>query len=187
MMNREQFIRQLDELLKKLRDDERRDILQDFEEHFDIGLEQGKTEEEIAASLGSPQQIAKELLAEHYVNQADVTFSASNIIKAAWATLSLGFFNFAIVFGPFLALVALVISGWLAGLLFIVAPIPVLINLVLYPAAFQLFDLFFSIMLTGLGILILIGMVYVSRMLFKGFIKYLRFNIKLVKGGLEHD
>ena len=45
MMNREQFIRQLDELLKKLRDDERRDILQDFEEHFDIGLEQGKTEE----------------------------------------------------------------------------------------------------------------------------------------------
>ena len=33
------------------------DILNDYEEHFRIGLENGKTEAEIAGSLGSPEEL----------------------------------------------------------------------------------------------------------------------------------
>ena len=61
-MNKETFLKQLDASLTKLPQDERRDIIQDYEEYFAIGLEEGKTEEQIAGSLGSPSQIAKEMI-----------------------------------------------------------------------------------------------------------------------------
>lgn len=43
------------------------DIVSDYYEHFDIGMKEGKTEEEISNSLGSPQDIANEYL-ENEVN-----------------------------------------------------------------------------------------------------------------------
>jgi uncharacterized membrane protein len=50
-MNKEQIIKQLDSGLKRLSKEERQDILQDYEEHFAIGLAEGKSEEMIANSL----------------------------------------------------------------------------------------------------------------------------------------
>lgn len=38
------------------------DIIQDYEEHFAIGIDHGKTEEEIAEELGSPRIVAEEYL-----------------------------------------------------------------------------------------------------------------------------
>lgn len=58
-MTKDKFLQQLRHSLKKLSKEEVADILQDYEEHFAFGLEAGKSEEEIAASLGSPAQIAK--------------------------------------------------------------------------------------------------------------------------------
>ena len=46
--------------------DERNDILQDIREYFSSGREDGKSDSDIAASLGSPKEIAQELL-ENYV------------------------------------------------------------------------------------------------------------------------
>ncbi|MED3923350.1 DUF1700 domain-containing protein, partial [Priestia aryabhattai] len=46
-MSKSKFLQQLNESLKPLSSKERADILQDYEEHFSIGLEEGKTEEEI--------------------------------------------------------------------------------------------------------------------------------------------
>jgi len=63
----------------------------------------------------------------------------------------------------------------------------VLVNLAIYPETFAFYDLFFSITLTGLGILIVIGMLSVTRFVSKGFIRYLNYNVKLVKGGLKHE
>lgn len=56
-MNKKQFLNELASSLKHLPASDRKDILQDFEEHFAIRMAEGKTEEEFAASLGSPQQI----------------------------------------------------------------------------------------------------------------------------------
>ncbi|CAM3892892.1 DUF1700 domain-containing protein [Cohnella lubricantis] len=186
-MNREQFIDQLNRSLRRLPNEERLDIVQDFQEHFDIGLEKGKTEEEIAASLGSPAQIAKELLAVHYLDKAEAKTSAGNLFRAAWAAVGLGFFNIVIVLGPFIGLASLLLSGWAMGLSLLVSPLVVLLNLILSPKSFDLFASFASIGLAGLGILMSIGMSYVSRKALKGFVSYLRYNAKLVKGGLKHE
>ncbi|MGY0693417.1 HAAS signaling domain-containing protein [Virgibacillus sp. FSP13] len=186
-MNKEQFLKVLDKSLKKLPSDERRDIIQDFEEHFVFGLEEGKTEEEISATLGSPNQIAKELPASYHLEKVEATATTGNIIRAVWAVVGLGFFNLVIVLGPFIALAAVAFAGWASGIAFIVSPLLVLINAIIYPETFALFDLFFSLMLSGLGLFIAIGMFVATRKLIDGFIRYLQFNVKLVKGGLKHD
>lgn len=186
-MNKEQFLKTLSSHLKKLPADERRDILQDFEEHFTFGLEEGKQEQEVAASLGSPDKIAKELLASHHLEKVEATATTGNIIRAVWAVIGLGFFNLVIVLGPFIVLAAIVFSGWAVAAAFVLSPVLVFVNLVIFPETFMFFDLFFSLGLSGLGLFVVIGMFFVTRWLTKGFVRYLEFNVQLVKGGMKRD
>lgn len=185
-MNKEEFLAELDTALKYISAEERQDILQDFEEHFAVGREEGKTEEEIAAGLGSPQQIAKEMLASYHIEKVETTATTGNIFRAVWAVIGLGFFNLVIVLGPFIALLGILFAGWIAGISFIVSPILVIFDMIIHPGTFELFTLFFSMALAGLGIFIVIGMFFATRALMNGFVKYLKFNTKLVKGGLKH-
>ena len=185
-MNKDEFLSQLNDSLKRLPSAEREDILQDFIEHFEIGLSEGKSEDEIIKALGSPQHIAKEMVAAYHVEQVGQTASAGNMFRAVWAVIGLGFFNLVIVLGPFIALAGVVLAGWIVGLSFITSPILYIINIVIYPEIFVLFDLFVSIFLSGIGIFITIGMVHFTQWLVKGFVKYLNFNIRMVKGGMNN-
>lgn len=184
-MNKNQFLTELDIALKQISVDERQDILQDFEEHFAAGLGEGKTEEEITAGLGSPQQIAKEMLATYHIEKVETTATTGNVFRAVWAVIGLGFFNLVIVLGPFIALIGILFAGWVAGISFIASPLLVLFDWILNPETFELFNVFFSLGLAGLGLFIVIGMFFATRVLINGFIRYLKFNTKLVKGGLK--
>ncbi|MDG4848026.1 DUF1700 domain-containing protein [Peribacillus frigoritolerans] len=184
-MNKEQFLKQLNASLTRLSLEEREDILQDYEEYFEIGMEEGKSEQEISKSLGNPKQISKELMATYHLGQVEQTTSAGNVMRAVWAVIGLGFFNLVIVLGPFIALIGVVIAGWVSAIGFILAPLGALFNLVL--GNFQLFDLFFALGLCGIGIFIAMGMFVATSALTKGFIRYLKFNASLVKGGLKND
>lgn len=184
-MNKEQFLTELDASLKRITVEERQDILQDFEEHFAVGLEEGKTEEEIAASLGSPHQIAKEMLASYHIEKVETTATTGNVFRAVWAVIGLGFFNLVIVLGPFIALIGVLFGGWIAGISFVASPLLVLFDMIIHSGTFELFTLFVSLALAGLGLFIVIGMYFVTRVLINGFVRYLKFNTKLVKGGLK--
>ncbi|WP_164670110.1 HAAS signaling domain-containing protein [Virgibacillus doumboii] len=186
-MNREQFLKSLENGLKKLPQAEREDILHDFREHFSMGSADGKTEEQIAESLGSPKQIAKELQANYHIEKVEATATTGNIFRAVWAVIGLGFFNFVIVFGPFVALLAILFAGWTSGIAFIVSPLMVLINVITYPAGFEWFDLFFSFMLCGVGLFIVIGMFSATKALANQLVRYLKYNVSLVKGGLKDE
>ena len=64
-MKKEDFLEILKDYLKKgFSEDEVTDILRDYEEYFVDGIIEGKSEIEIIQSLGSPKEIANELLAE---------------------------------------------------------------------------------------------------------------------------
>jgi uncharacterized membrane protein len=180
-MSKNKFLQQLNESLKPLSLKEREDILQDYEEHFSIGLQEGKTEEEIVTSLGSPNQIAKELLAGYHVEQA----TAQNVLRATWAVIGLAFFNLVIVLGPAIALAGFILSAWAIGLFFLASPILVLGEAIVHPSGFFLFNFFMSLAFCGLGYFILIGMLFVTRLAIKGFVRYLKYNVSLVKGGLK--
>lgn len=66
-MTRKEFMASLSQYLAPLpiSDEERTDILSDYEEHFRVGMENGKTESEIAASLGSPYDVASQYVSEN--------------------------------------------------------------------------------------------------------------------------
>lgn len=185
-MSKKQFLSILEKSLKGISLKEREDIIQDFEEHFAIGLEEGQSEEEISNALGSPQQIAKELLATYHLEKVEATATTGNIMRAVWAVIGLGFFNLVIVLGPFIGLVAILLGGWITSIAFIASPLLVLLNALIYPSIFELFELFFSMVLTGLGLLIGIGMYYITKVLVAGLLRYLKFNVNLVKGGLKN-
>ena len=61
-MTRKEFLTALNQYLVTLSPEEKADIISDYEEHFRVGLENGKTEEEIAAALGSPYDAASQFL-----------------------------------------------------------------------------------------------------------------------------
>ena len=185
-MNKKQFLSKLESSLKSLPANERQDILQDFEEHFAIGLQEGKTEEQISASLGSPHQIAKDMVAAYHLERVETKATFGNILRAVWATIGLGFFNLAIVLGPFIALAGIIFSGWITGIVFLASPFLFLINILLYPETFTLFYLFVSIATCGIGFFVVIGMYFATRTLMQGFIRYLRWNVNLIKGGLKN-
>lgn len=182
-MTKEQFLKQLDASLHKLSKSERQDILQDYTEHFTIGLEEGKTEEEIAASLGSPSQIASELLASYHLEKKS---SAGNIIRSVWTAIGLGFFNLVIVLGPFIGLVGVIFGLWAAGATLTLTPLIVLVSAIINPGTTQFYDFFFSLACCGLGLFLIIGMIFVSKFFLKGVVRYLKFNVSLVKGGLKN-
>lgn len=186
-MNKNEFLLELERSLAKLPDDERADVLRDFEEHFTFGIEEGKSEEEISRSLGTPQQIAKELLASYHIEQVETKVTAKNLLRAIWAVISLGFFNVVIVLGPFIGLVSLLFSGWVVSVSFVVSPLLVLFKGALYPETFAWFELFFSMVLAGLGIFLVQAMYYVTKKGQLGLVKYLKYNVRIVKGGLKHE
>ncbi len=186
-MTKNKFLQQLRHSLKGLPEAERVDILQDYEEHFAFGLEEGKSEEEIAESLGSPAQIAKEILTNYHLDQVTTSASTGNIIRAIWAVIGLGFFNLLIVLGPALVLASLIVSGWTVGLSFLVSPLLVIGEAIVRPSAFLLFNLFMSFVFCGIGYFVVIAMLKITKLAINGFVRYLKYNASLVKGGLKRD
>ncbi|TWT16088.1 DUF4097 family beta strand repeat-containing protein [Planomicrobium sp. CPCC 101079] len=64
-MTENQFLTELNHALSQLPEEERNDIMQDIQEYFSNGRQDGKSDFAIASELGPPQTIAKEL-AESY-------------------------------------------------------------------------------------------------------------------------
>ncbi|UNC92054.1 HAAS signaling domain-containing protein [Candidatus Contubernalis alkaliaceticus] len=122
-MSKKEFLSHLSRHLQNVPANEREDILQDYEEYFTLGEAEGKTESQIAESLGSPKLLARELLTAYHVDKMDVTSSAINIFRAVWFLIGLGFVNLIIVLSPFLGLFALLAAGWMIGVVGIASPL----------------------------------------------------------------
>ena len=61
-MNKNEFIDVLEKSLLRLPKADRDDIISDFESHFAMGAEKGQSEEDVAASLGDPRELAETYL-----------------------------------------------------------------------------------------------------------------------------
>ena len=86
-MTREDYIKALKSALLSLPASDIADICGDFEEHFSIGLSQGKTEHEISAELGDPSVVAATYFDEDLANIGH-TMSESAFHAAATAATS---------------------------------------------------------------------------------------------------
>lgn len=65
IVTKQEFLDRLKASIGSLPIQDQADILNDYEEHFRIGMESGKTEAEIADSLGSPEELGASFIEEN--------------------------------------------------------------------------------------------------------------------------
>ena len=110
----------------------------------------------------------------------------SNVFGAIGLTIGLSFLNLIFVLGPAIALGGILLGGWGASIGLILSPFLQLIGIILGFNQAYAFEVFLSIGFSGLGILLLFGMYYVTIFSSKVFIKYCKWNVSVVKGGMKH-
>lgn len=192
-MNRDNFLESLEKSLNNIPPEEREDIIYDYEEHFRMGMEQGKSEEEIARSLGNPKNIARHYTAGYIVKQAEESKSTRNITKAILAIIGLSFFNIVVVLGPFLGLLGVLLGFFSTAVAITLSGLAVLFAFIAYPffpAAFTAITIsgpaniaagiFLSIGIIALGFLLLIAVYYLARFFYTATIAYLKLNLKVI-------
>lgn len=197
-MNKREYLEKLSKLLRKLPKEDRNDIISDYEEHFAIGLEKGRTEEEISKALGNPKNVAKQIKADHIIKKAEDKPSVGGMIEAILAAMGLGLFNLIFVTVPVLIVAAIILTLFVAGFAMILAGIywvlSPLLHLILPQIALpQLVgsnESFWNILvilgggigLTAGGIILIVAMAYITKWFYELMIKYLKLNLRIIKG-----
>jgi uncharacterized membrane protein len=196
-MNRKQYFDSLEKNLKSLKREEMDDILQDFREYFEIGIERGRTEQELMASLGSPKTLARQIRFESYVKQAEETTSAAHIGKAVFTSIGLSFFNLIFILPLFLIALGLLLALFISAVAISAAGVTGTIGSFFMPLISQYvtFNTFihpavmaFAFLGTGaFGVIFFIGDIFFSRFIFGLTARYLRFNLEIIRGRRTQD
>jgi uncharacterized membrane protein len=189
-MNKHEFLHQLSRRLSGLPKNEQEEILADYQEHFLIGMAKGRSEEEISRALGDPRSLGKEYAALSLVRRAEKTPSARGLSHAIIATVGLGLFNLLVVLMPFLLLFVLFVFVLVCGFSLACAG-PALIGysvlellgvvrigMPVHPLA----GVFFGIGLTSFGLLVIAVQFWLTRVLYRLGIRYLKWNIAVITG-----
>lgn len=180
-MTSQVFLDVLNKLLRKLPSDDRKEILYDYEEHIRIAVEHGKGEAEVLKGLGDPKTIAKAIMAEYYIGLADETKSPTSIIRAIAASISLGFVNLLIVFPPSISFLAVLVVLYIVSWVLILTPILGVYCLI---QGYGWSVIFASLFTSGMGIFLFTASSWVLKRVFTQWItRYLKFNIRVAKGG----
>jgi len=129
-VTRQAFMARLREGLRDLPPQTQADILADYEAHFAEGAAAGRSEIDVAAGLGDPDRLARELRAEAGLKRWEAQRSPSNAAAAVFALLGLGAVDILILlpilmgvggamFGISVAVIAVFVAG---GVVFAAGP-----------------------------------------------------------------
>ena len=190
LMNKSEYLNKLTNELGHMPYGDVKDIIQSMEEHFDEGVSEGRSEEEIAASLGDPAELAAEFKAGAKFKQVMKRRKLSdnfkgpdgrsrifvilfNVFLGVWCWLIL----LAAIFAAFMclagdaAVVGLIVAGLITGALseFLV-PFIFLILTLICVAVFLI-------------VLLILGIKYYA----KGLKAYIRWNKNVWNYGLGED
>lgn len=189
-MNRQEYINRLKMALQDLPLDELNDILSDYEEHFDIGVSKGKSEEEISKELGDPREVASNYRTTfksiQYKNNM-ANYQDDGTRRLLVALLLIGF-NVIVVLVPYLTLLGFLLGIYGAAVAFGISGFIILFGVpitifTLLPTPHFLTSLSFGIGLIALGGLgILLG-VYLTKQVYKLTLRYINWNIDLINRG----
>lgn len=191
LQTEQEFIRVLRSRLEDtLPADELNDIVSDYSEHFQNGMADGRSEDDLFRSLGSPEDIAREIRATHLVKKAEDVTSCKNILHAVLATIGLGLFNLVFVLVPFIVFTILLVVIFIIGAVFTVSGPVALVFAVLQMLGVPAFaiwlspaaGIFISIGITTSGLLLMIGDYYLARFFYRAGIRYLKWNIGVIRG-----
>lgn len=109
-MNRRDFIERLRLGLSGLPANAVEEAVADYQAHFDEGLAAGRSEEDVAAALGDPTRLARELRAEIGLKKWEEQRNPTSAVGAVFAVLGLGAIDLLILL-PILMTVGSVLFG----------------------------------------------------------------------------
>ncbi len=182
-MDKVTFIGKLRYSLSALPAKERQDILCDFEQHFIDGVNAGKSQEEVAAMLGNPREIALQFV-DTLPPKDSVT--AKGVGRGILATVGLLLFDLILALPIIASLIAVWVSLWavvlalfVSGLACFAAPFLIISGFAVIPSIFA------GLSLLGLSGLSGIGMYYVSKYFFIGLKGYGTAHYRIIKGGID--
>lgn len=190
-MGKVDYINDLRRSLKNVPESELSEILADYEEHFANGRSAGKTESEIIAALGPAKTVAQGYLMNTLIKEVNVapsTIERSGLLMQMMLIfLVLAPFNFLVLVGPFLVLVALLFAGWaipitIAGVS-IAALVTILVTTSLHVIGMlQGFSLFFMFLgIIGTSALSAMIMILLSRGMIQLVSSYIRWNYNIIR------
>ncbi|SMC25217.1 Uncharacterized membrane protein [Clostridium acidisoli DSM 12555] len=195
-MNKTEFLHILEAALSDFKDEEKKEILYDYEEHFRVGEQNGKSEYELIEELGDPNNIANQYRTSSKQENNEVPKDKKEednpIIVPIIAVCGLLLFNLIFILGPYLGIVGVIIGLLCAAIAIVISGIGIIIGTILAPL-FPVYInvpsgisgigiIFLGIGITALGLLFLIGMWYVCKYFYRGTVKYINWNLKIIKG-----
>ena len=185
-MTRDIFFSELKKHLKGCSKEEMDEIIEDYNEYFNDAIDAGRNEEEVCAALGSPKLLARQLIAESAIKIAEDSYSIDNILKATLAIVGLGFFNLVFILGPLVGVISVVFSLALVAIILLILGVisPLGLFMLESYAAFDLLIYFLSaIGIFAAGTALGSFTILLSRLIYRALVKYLKLNLKIVKGG----
>lgn len=186
-MNRRDYLNKLKINLQGLPTDEIQDILSDYEEHFDIGISKGKSEEEIAIELGDTREVAGGYHSNYRPshNVSSPKNNSNDNSKKILLSLLLIVVNIIVLFAPTMAIFGFLIGIFGTGIGLTFGGIGLILRLPFgifignaYPHI--LTSLGFGVGLGSLGVLVFILAAFLAQLLFKLINKYIKWNIELI-------
>jgi uncharacterized membrane protein len=127
-MTRDAFIARLRQGLSGLPEQARADIVSDYQTHFTEGAAAGRSEADIAAALGDPDRLARELRAEAGLKRWEAERNPEAAAAAVFAVLGLGAIDVLVllpiligVVSVLVAFIILALVGFVIGAVIFVA------------------------------------------------------------------
>ncbi|PZG54721.1 hypothetical protein C1909_00805 [Listeria ivanovii] len=195
-MNKQDFLNELNQRLELLDPKERRELLSDYQEHFRNGLAEGKSEEQIVFDLGTPEEIAADILNERDIKMEQVDNDYYYVPRKSHRgnrstgmqiliDVGLFFLDVCLIIPILVSLWAVSISLWATVGSFLISPILLGVGLI-FGMEFEMYQMFVSVSLVGLGLMLL----FVASLLFqftkKATIGIIEWHKYAVKGGGEN-
>jgi uncharacterized membrane protein len=180
-MNKQEFIATLQHYLSALPEEERNELLRDYEAHFIYGQQHGKSEDEIARELGDPLALAREIVGPDFLAPPPWTPPRRDIPRTIAVTIMLIFMNLIVaipVFSLLWSVFAAFCAATLAGL---ISPFVLVLEQVLY-GDYTNHKLFIAIGMFGIGMLLAAWVRALGRWLILITAKYGQWNINTWKG-----
>lgn len=190
-MKREEFIRELKRSLQKLPNDEVAEIVMDQEEYIREAVRAGRIEDEVVNALGDPKVLAASFSTSAKIESAErattLKSQIGNTLDAVIAILALAPLNLIFVLGPFLFLVAFLISFWVSSIAVAIASVFALLAFIvkvwfLHADFWNSVSLLFLI-LTGMGAggVGILLMVEITKIFTGLTLQYLKWNLNFIQ------
>jgi uncharacterized membrane protein len=180
-MNKQEYIETLRHYLAPLPEDERNELLRDYEAHFIYGQQRGKTEQEIITELGDPTTIARETVGADFLPPPPWAPQRRDTPRLIAVSLLLFFLNIMLAIPIGASIWAVFVSFCAAALACLLAPLSLLLEKLLYDD-FMISKLFYAIGTLGVGMLLLAVVRHLGTGLYTLTLKYLRWNVATWRG-----